>query len=342
MSNLLAILGDCHIGARNNSLIFDSQAKQFFSEVFFPTLKARGCRSIIQVGDLFDNRKSMNLGILGEANEYLFKPLQDFETAFIIGNHDSYFKNSLAINSQRLFLDEQPEWEFIDEPTSFFGADMVPWICDANYQDTMQLIENSKAEYCFGHLELAGFKNNSHVMKDGMSPDIFKRYKRVFTGHYHGKQVQGNILYVGTPYELTWSDFGEEKGFHILDVDTGELEFIKNPYTMHQKIHYSPDPHRHIPVGNITGKIIRVVVDEKGDQKVFDAFIRSLEEQNPYELRISESLVEYDADNETEIDLDIDSTPVIIEKYIDNCELSLDKPRLNTMFMELHAEAVRL
>jgi DNA repair exonuclease SbcCD nuclease subunit len=337
MSNLVAILGDCHIGARNNSQIFDDQSKEFFTEVFFPELKSRGVRTIIQVGDLFDNRKAMNLGILDSAQQYLFNQLRAYDFTTLVGNHDSYFKNTLVVNSQELFLDPSSNWDFVARPKATDKYTLVPWICEANYEDTMRLLAQSTGEYCFGHLELSGFKNNSHVMKDGLSADVFKQFKRVFTGHYHSKQCIGNIMYVGTPYELSWSDFGEDKGFHILDLDTGELEFIKNPNVMHHKIHYSAGQAINLP--NITGKIVRVLVGEKGDQKLFDEFIKYLSEQNPHELKISDNIVEYD-DTQDDIDLDIDSTPVIIEKYIANCEVSLDKPRLNGMFAELYSEAL--
>jgi DNA repair exonuclease SbcCD nuclease subunit len=46
-------------------------------------------------------------------------------------------------------------------------------------------------------------------------------------GHFHHKSNDGHIFYLGTPYEITWSDYGNEKGFHIFDFDKRDFEFIR-------------------------------------------------------------------------------------------------------------------
>lgn len=342
MSNLIAILGDTHIGARNGSKIFEEQSRRFFSDVFFPTLHKKKVNQIIQLGDLCDNRKSIELNALYNAHRYFFDRIRKYDFATLVGNHDSYFKHTLRVNSPSLImrLDTDHGHTIVDCPMHLGAGLFLPWICKDNYEDTMTLIESSSAKYCFAHLELSGFKNNAHVMKDGMAADIFKRFDVVFTGHYHTKQIQDNIMYVGTPYELTWSDYGEDKGFHILDLDTGELEFIKNPYKMHQKITYHED--NAMSVTNVTDRIIRVIVEKKTDQKKFDNFIKYLQDQNPAELKITDSMGEYTENLDETIDLDIDSTTTIIEKYINGYDLMLDKDKLNVMFKELHAEAISL
>ena len=333
----IAILGDTHFGARNGSEVFDNSFREFYDKVFFPELKKRNINSIIQLGDLFDNRKSTNLKILDSCNEYFFKPLEKYDFATLVGNHDSNLKNTIKINSQNLLLNNHPNWTIVDVPMHIGAGLALPWICDENYDDTMRIIKSSKEKFCFGHLELSGFRNNSHIMKDGLSHTIFKKFDRVFTGHYHEKQIQDNIYYTGTPYEMCWSDCHDTKGFHILDTDTGELEFIENPIKMHHIIAYTGK--KTLIPDNINNKIIKVIVQEKDSQKNFDNFIERVYEESPYEVKIQESILEYDSENVDDVDLEIESTSNIIAKYIDNADVMVDKEKLKELLQTIYSEA---
>ena len=58
-----------------------------------------------------------------------------------------------------------------------------------------------------GHLELNGFVATAgHVMDHGMDMDPFKKFKKVYSGHYHTRSNVGNIYYLGNPYEMFWND----------------------------------------------------------------------------------------------------------------------------------------
>ena len=37
---------------------------------------------------------------------------------------------------------------------------------------------------------------------------------------------------VRNPYQLYWNDVDDQRGFHILDTETFEMEYILNPYTI--------------------------------------------------------------------------------------------------------------
>ena len=126
------------------------------------------------------------------------------------------------------------------------------------------------------------------------------------------------------------------KGFHIFDTITGDLEFIENPVKLFYKLNYNEDLKNLIP--NITNKIVKVIVENKTSQKKFDKYFEQLSSQNPFELKIIENSCEYD-EVSNEVDLTIDSTETIISKYIDSCELSIEKEKLKMIFKHLHNEA---
>ena len=56
----IALITDTHFGARNDSLLFLDFFRKFYENIFFPTLKERGIKEIIHLGDVVDRRKFIN------------------------------------------------------------------------------------------------------------------------------------------------------------------------------------------------------------------------------------------------------------------------------------------
>jgi DNA repair exonuclease SbcCD nuclease subunit len=160
----ICILGDCHLGARGDSLDFHKYFERFYDEVFFPYLNANDIKSIFQMGDLFDRRKFINFNTLHLCREYFFDRCQilGIKVYTLLGNHDIAFKNTLEINSTGLLLNEYENIEYYDsfETVEFDGVkiDVVPWICDDNEQEIFNQMKQSTAQICFGHFEIAGFE----------------------------------------------------------------------------------------------------------------------------------------------------------------------------------------
>ena len=99
---------------------------------------------------------------------------------------------------------EAPEDIEIDEGKIL----ILPWICPGNHQQSMDAIKATKAQVVMSHLELKGFEfMRGHFMHEGMDHKIFDKFDLVCSGHYHHKSTEGNINYLGTPYELTWQDY---------------------------------------------------------------------------------------------------------------------------------------
>lgn len=177
--------------------------------------------------------------------------------------------------------------------------------------------------------------------EEGLSHDMFAKYERVWSGHYHTRSKAENIEYVGTPYEMTWQDAGDPKGFSIFDTISRQLEFIQNPFTIHEKIEYNDKGQEPLDLTtiDIKDKYIKLVVVNKTDLYKFDRFVNMMYEQAPYEVKIIEDLSEF---NEGTIDAEInlEDTISILGNYIDSVQTEGDKEAIKSFVKGLYIEAI--
>jgi DNA repair exonuclease SbcCD nuclease subunit len=345
----ICILGDTHIGARGDSPHFHKLFSQFYSEILFPYLKDNNISTIFQLGDLFDRRKYINFQTLHSAKKYFFNPLSEFEFFTLLGNHDISYKNTLEVNSSQLLLSNYKNIKIYDKPTTlnFDGTDIdvIPWICKENENEILEFISNSKSKYCFGHFELAGYEmDKGNVSFDGMDKDFLSHYDMVLSGHFHHKSSDGRIFYVGTPTELTWADYGDERGFHILDTKTGEMEFIQNPHRMFYKIIFDGKNENIESVTNrdfsaYSDKIVKVIVENKDNDYLFELFFDCLYKVMPLDISIIENAVDYNQLSDNDMIDQAEDTITILNKYIDSINSDIDAMRLKNLIHEIYVEA---
>jgi DNA repair exonuclease SbcCD nuclease subunit len=345
-------LGDCHFGARGDSLDFHKYFEKFYAEVLFPHLKANDIEVIFQMGDLFDRRKFINFNTLHLCREYFFDRCEilGIKVHTLLGNHDIAFKNTLEVNSTGLLLNEYSCVEYYDDfdTVEFDGVkiDAVPWICDSNEKEIFQKMKESKAQICFGHFEIAGFEmDRGNVCDHGLDKKILSKYDVVLSGHFHHKSTDGNITYVGTPYEMTWSDYNDPKGFHIFDTETRNMEFVRNPFTMFNKVVYddSVSDFEEWKTFNFNDKkntYVKVVVLNKQNPFLFDHVIDSLYKAGVSDLSIVEDFNDLIVENDEEIINQAEDTMTILSKYIDNLEIDVQPEKLKTLMRELYVEAL--
>lgn len=343
------LLGDTHLGARNGSSRFSKHFNKFFTDVLYPYVKDNNIETIIQLGDLFDNRTNLSYKAFHACKEQWFTPLGELgvEMHVLLGNHDIYHKNTLEINSPELLLGQYDNIHVHSKPFTVgeFGAadfDLVPWICAENEEEVLAFIgRKNRAKYCAGHFEIAGFSmyRGGEALSHGLSPSIFDDYDRMFSGHYHHKSEKGNILYTGTPYEITWSDYADPKGFHVVDTDKNTVEFIENPFTIFSRVVYnngwSGD------MSSLSEKIVKLVVQEKNDLFLYDRFVDSLKLTGIYDLTIIENLDQF-KDGEVNENIDLEDSTAIIDSYIDGITTNIDKQKIKTYMRSLYNEALTL
>jgi hypothetical protein len=296
---------------------------------------------------LFDRRKYINFNTLALAKDYFFNPIASRGLHFytLLGNHDIFWKESLEVNSTGLVLGEY-NINLINKPTKIeienTSIDMIPWICKENQQEVFEYIDQSKSDLCFGHFEIAGFPMyKGMVGHHGLSHEMFSKYERVLSGHYHTRSKQENIEYVGTPYEMTWQDYNDPRGFSVFDTETRELEFIRNPYTIHEKITYDDKNHDPIDLStiDIKDKYVKLAVVNKTDLYKFDQFVNEMYTKDAYEIKIIEDFSEFN-DGEISTDINIEDTMSILSNYVDSVETEENKEEIKSVLKELYLEAI--
>ena len=287
IQNKVCVLGDLHLACRNGSAIFSKHQQKFFDGVLFPYLEKTGYR-VLQLGDLFDQRKYVSFVGFDAAKRGFFTKMPNKMTT-LLGNHDIAYKESLRVNSPELLIGDFGH-TIVTDPITINGVDFIPWICEQNRQEVFEFIKRSKSKICCGHFEISGFSMQRGIpAHDGLDVETFDKYDLVLSGHYHTRSTIGNITYVGTPYELTWADHKDPKGFHVLDLDTNELEFIENPYTLYESIHYNGSVYGDFDFDNFSEKYVKVIVVEKSNYSDFDRFITKLNNSGAYDIKIIEN-----------------------------------------------------
>lgn len=346
----VAVITDQHFGARNDSQVFLDFFQKFYDNTFFPTIDELGIKTVLILGDTFDRRKYVNFYALQRAKDMFFDKLaeRNITVHMLAGNHDTYYKNTNDINSPALLLREYSNINVIDKPQTITvdGTPicMVPWICTDNYVECMDEMENTPAEICMGHFEIAGFSMyrgmDSH---EGFDRNVFKKFDLVFSGHYHHRSDDGHIYYLGNPYELTWQDFNDPRGFHVFDTASRDLRFHQNPYTMFQRIEYDDKGKEPVDLAPLDLKetFVKVVVVNKTDFYKFDKFVQSLYNKGCAEIKIIEDLSEFN-EGEVSSDINLEDTLDVLSHYIDSVQTDADKEKIKTFMRTLYTEAVNV
>ena len=166
---------------------------------------------------------------------------------------------------------------------------------------------------------------------DGLSKESFKKFDLVFSGHYHHRSDDGHVYYLGNPYELTWQDYNDPRGFHIFDLETRKLEFIQNPYSLFERFEYDDsvyDPDS-IDPNFATNKYVKIVVTNKTDLYKFDKFINRVYQANPLDVKIIEDFSEF-TEGEVDESINLEDTLSVLSNYIDSLETEADKDKIKS------------
>lgn len=340
----VAIITDQHFGARKGSKFLHDYFKKFYNEVFFPYLKENDIKVVIDMGDTFDNRRNIDLWSLEWAKENYYNKLRDLGITVhtIVGNHTAYYKNTNTVNSVNLLLSEYKNVIVYSEATEIKLDELkvlfIPWINQENDLTTRKLIQKTSCKCAMGHLELNGFRaHRGHVMEDGMGCELFEKFERVYSGHYHTRSDNGKIFYLGNPYEMFWNDVNDTRGFHIFDTETLEHTPINNPFKLFYNIYYEDTPYQMFDASEYENKIVKIIVRKKSNIKSFEKFVDKLYSSGIQELKIIENFDIIESEDFTVEETE--NTLSILNRYIDESEINLDKCIVKNLFQELYRQA---
>jgi DNA repair exonuclease SbcCD nuclease subunit len=340
----VAIIADTHFGARKGSKLFHDYFRQFYEDVFFPTIEREGIDTVIHMGDVFDSRKGIEFKSLKWSKKVVFDPLieKGITMHLMVGNHDAYYKNTNTINAVDLLLQEYDNVKIYSSPTEVSVGGLpilfIPWINEENQKETNSIIQKTKCSVAMGHLELNGFvATPGHIMEHGHDARSFNKFAKVFSGHYHSRSDNGTVYYLGNPYEMFWNDAESVRGFHIFDTESLEHIAVNNPYRLFYKIFYEDTDHQTFNTTEYENKIVKLIVKKKTDTKKFEKFIDKLYTSGVADLKIVENFQLMDTEDfEAE---ESEDTMSILNRYIDETETELNKTVIQSLIKDIYQEA---
>lgn len=347
----IAILNDTHAGVRGDMIEMSKYQGRFYEEIFFPYLDEHDIKHIIHLGDYFDRRKYINFASLKANREHFIEPLieRGISMDLIIGNHDTYYKNTNDVNAPELLLFNEAQINVISEcqVKEYDGTNiaLVPWINNENYADSVEFMMSAPASVCMGHFEIEGaLMHPGMTCQHGLDHTYLKRFDKVYSGHFHQKSEVKNIRYLGSQMQFTWSDYGDNKYFHIFDTEDQSMTPIHNPLTMFEKAFYDDAKETFETISNADyskyeGKFVKVVVVNKDNPYWFDSFLDKIHSQSPLHVSVVDDNKHMDFFDDDEIE-DVEDTLTILSKYIDGLEIQGKKKSLNNLMTTLYNEAL--
>ena len=346
----IAIITDTHFGARGDNLSLLNHMSKFYDEHFFPELQKRGIRKIIHGGDLVDRRKFVNFQTATRMKQVFLDRLNGYDVYMIAGNHDTFFKDTNNVNALSVLLGgHNLQWytgprEILLDETLIL---LLPWICADNRVESLRAIQDTRASIVLGHLEFNGFEMHRGAFCDhGFDVKEFERFELVMSGHFHHKSQRGNIHYLGAPYEMTWSDYNDPRGFHIFDTETRELEFIRNPLRLFHRVPYNDKNTTLEEILKLDFTIFRdtyvkVVVKNKTNPYWFDQYIERLEKAGPIMVQVVDDNFNLNFESDEEIIDGAMDTIDILQSYVDSLGPQLvKKHKLDLALRNLYNEAL--
>jgi len=355
----IPVITDSHAGAKSDSIIIYNLQRKFYETVFWPAIDAEGgVKELIHCGDLLEKRRHINFTTLQFAKETFFEPAKKrgIKVHWIIGNHDSTMANTLELNGYEAFKEYDnviPYTTATEVTIENQKVLFMPWICDANFRDSFQKLVDFEGSMLAGHLELYGFEMHKGMpMQHGYITDPFKHVPLVLSGHYHHKSTNGNINYLGSPFELTWSDYDDKRGFHWWDPQKNTIELVENPHNLFYCFTYDDKGKDSsyvktfldaIKKNDLEQKIIKIIVKTKTNPVWYEAFSDAMLKLGAFDVMFIDDTAWNTTVDESSIvdgEKSLDSL-TMIKWYVKNTPFANDelKQSVHDLMEELYHEA---
>ncbi|CDF41398.1 unnamed protein product [Chondrus crispus] len=183
---------------------------------------------IVFLGDFWHARGSLAV----EPLNIILEELQHWSVPVVMipGNHDLVSRNGNGVSLVPLATTLGAEaCLLITKPTVCLDALFLPYMHEtsrlkASLEQAKNSLEDISAVFC--HVEVAGAKLADKIVSKpssrSISPGDFPSKVPVYSGHLHRPHVvSGNVRYVGSPYEVSAAEEGQQKFLYVLDRKAG-------------------------------------------------------------------------------------------------------------------------
>jgi DNA repair exonuclease SbcCD nuclease subunit len=339
----LMVIGDQHLGHRSGDRETAEYQIRVFDEFIFPLMLKLGIKHVIQTGDFFDARKAIRHDTMELVREKLIPKTKGQEWHVLVGNHDMHLKESIFPNSCNELLAGYENFTIYNEPgvleVDGIKIDMIPWICRDNRKQVLDFIANSSNNIAVGHFELAGFQYYRGMASQGEDAHFLANYSQVWSGHFHTISKANHILYVGTPYQLTFGDADDERGVWVYDTDDGTFEFHNNNMPRFSRIYFDHSTFDEKNLERYKDMYLNIQVKSRGDTKKFDKLIDKLI-TIAREVKVKDVLDSNGGTSSAPTLNNLLTTAEVIDQYIDTLEeTEEDRTKIKRFMMDLYREA---
>ncbi len=229
MLKKIACFTDIHFGKKANSSTHNQDCLDFITW-FCEQVKADpeiDCVGFL--GDWNENRSALNISTLNYSYQGA-KMLNDLgmPVYFIVGNHDLYHRHTREVHSVVPF-NEFDNFVVVEEPTvrtEIHGSVLFcPYLFHEEYPS---LSKYADIPMWFGHFEFKGFEVTGYGMKMPTGPEAkdYKGPKYIVSGHFHKRQVNENVVYMGNVFPMDFGDAGDTgRGMMTYDFVKDEMLF---------------------------------------------------------------------------------------------------------------------
>jgi DNA repair exonuclease SbcCD nuclease subunit len=299
---MIAIITDTHQGARGGSSIFREYFRWWYETQFFDVLQEQGIRTILHLGDFFDNRNAITLQDIDFVSVWFAEQLRtrNMHLIITIGNHDVAYKNTNKIHSLSMLKAAAPNNVTVIEEATLMSLEgqqyaLVPWINAENYTRTFDMlngITNKDDVIVAGHFEITGAKHyaKSAPAEHGLDPAVFSSFKELWSGHFHHKSKMANIRYMGSAFHLNWQDHNDARGFHTFDAATGSLVFVENEYSLFVEVAFDATTFKAMTDEQCAklyeSRFVRLFVDGDYDKAILLDTIAKINRIKPHDLQV--------------------------------------------------------
>jgi DNA repair exonuclease SbcCD nuclease subunit len=211
-----AVFTDIHFGLKSNSTQHNEDCLNFV-KWFIAKAKEEGCETCLFLGDWHNNRATLNIVTLNYSLQALELLNAAFETVYFIpGNHDLYYRDKRDVQSVE-WAKHLPNVRICNDWVEEGNCVIAPWLV----QDDWKRLKNLSGKYMFGHFELPNFYMNAMIaMPDHgeIQSQHLSGFEKVFSGHFHKRQCQKNVWYIGNAFPHNFADAGDDaRGMMILE-----------------------------------------------------------------------------------------------------------------------------